>query len=179
MQESKVQYKPRIFFGAENYKMEYAGFWLRVIATFIDSFVLTFILSTVFGFLAVFIAILVPTLFVTLGDKLQNFSADQNHMAHAIIVGVIGINAVSFILNWLYCAIFEASSYQATPGKLALDLKVTDMQGKKITFITASIRYWAKLPSTLIFCIGFLMAGWTEKKQCLHDMLADTVVIKK
>ena len=187
MQESKIQYKPHDewsmgkspLFYAEGHKVEYAGFWLRVIASFIDSFALTFAFSVIFGFLFMFVAILLPTFVATLGEKLQNFSPHEDHIAYAIIVGVTTLYAVTLILNWLYFAIFEASSYQATPGKMALDLKVTGIDGKRISFLTASIRYWAKIPSALILCIGFFMAGWTEKKQCLHDIITDTLVIKK
>ena len=187
MQENKVQYKPHDewnvnktgFFGKGAENVEYAGFWLRVIASFIDGFVLMFAFSLLFGLFALLIAVLVPTLFATLGDKLQNYQPNQDQMGQIVLAFVAVIYGVNFIANWLYFALFEASSYQATPGKIALDLKVTDMDGKQISFIRASIRFWAKIPSSIIFCIGLMMAGWTEKKQCLHDMLTNCLVIKE
>jgi len=82
-------------------------------------------------------------------------------------------------VRWLYYALFEASHFQATPGKMALGLVVTDETGHRIGFGRATGRYFAKLISALILYIGFMMAGWTEKKQALHDILASTLVLKK
>ena len=166
-----------LLFGQQ--KVEYAGFWLRVIASFIDSFILTFAFSVIFGLAGMLCAIFAPTFFAIWGEKLQNISAGEDQVIRTMLAVVTVLYGFSFILNWLYFAVFEASSYQATPGKMALDLKVTDTEGKKISFVRASIRFWAKIPSGLILCIGFMMAGWTEKKQCLHDILTDTFVIKK
>jgi uncharacterized RDD family membrane protein YckC len=83
------------------------------------------------------------------------------------------------ILNWLYYAIFESSSWQATLGKKALGLEVTDLAGNRISFGRATGRFFAKIISTLILFIGYIMAGFTEKKQALHDILAGTLVIRK
>ena len=90
-----------------------------------------------------------------------------------------GIFLVPVILTegWLYYALMESSSFQATIGKRALGLKVTGMNGEPISFGTASIRYFGKILSHLIFSIGYIMAAFTEKKQALHDMLAGCLVI--
>ncbi len=80
---------------------------------------------------------------------------------------------------WLYYALMESSSKQATLGKLACGLVVTDMRGQRIGFGQASGRFFAMIVSYLILCIGFLMCTWTEKKQCLHDMMANCLVLKK
>jgi len=79
----------------------------------------------------------------------------------------------------VYQAAFEASSLQGTPGKKAVGIKVTDMQGVRISFLRAAGRNAAKMISGTILCIGYLMALWTKKKQGLHDMIASTLVIKK
>lgn len=79
---------------------------------------------------------------------------------------------------WLYFALMESSKYQATLGKMALNLKVTDMHGNKIGFARATGRYFGKCISSLILGIGYLMIIWTEKKQGLHDIMAKTLVIR-
>jgi uncharacterized RDD family membrane protein YckC len=82
------------------------------------------------------------------------------------------------VLQWVYFAVMESSAKQATLGKMALGLRVTNMEGHRITFGRATGRHFAKLLSTLILLIGFLMVAWTPKKQGLHDQIADTLVLK-
>lgn len=109
-----------------------------------------------------------------------------------IIVGVIvriafaadpGIHIVGFGLGffggWLYEALLTSSSMQATLGKLVLGMRVTDLQGQRITFGRATARHFAKYLSTAILGIGYLMVAFTEKKQGLHDMIAGTLVVKR
>ncbi|HEX5422129.1 MAG TPA: RDD family protein, partial [Candidatus Acidoferrales bacterium] len=70
--------------------------------------------------------------------------------------------------------------YQGTPGKLALGLFVTDMEGKRVTFARASGRFFAKIITGLIpLFIGYIMAGFTAKKQALHDMIASCLVLRR
>jgi uncharacterized RDD family membrane protein YckC len=97
----------------------------------------------------------------------------------ALIASAFWSGVLSFMLDWLYHAGFECSSFQATPGKMAISVIVTDMEGKRISFGRATGRHFGKIISGLILCIGFMMAGWTQKKQALHDMLADCLVVKK
>ncbi|MFC1717630.1 RDD family protein [Candidatus Poribacteria bacterium] len=82
-------------------------------------------------------------------------------------------------LYWLYSALLESSSKQATLGKMALGIVVTDMELQRISFGRATGRYFGKIISVMIIYIGFLMAGFTEKKQGLHDMMANCLVVKK
>lgn len=86
---------------------------------------------------------------------------------------------ISFIIGWMYYAIMESSPKQGTLGKMALGIIVTDSNGNRITFIRATVRYLSKILSTLILFIGYIMIAFTERHQGLHDMLADTVVIRK
>jgi len=72
----------------------------------------------------------------------------------------------------------HSSSWQATLGKRALGLKVTGMNGQRITFINATGRYFASYISTIILLIGYLMMLWDDKNQTLHDKLAKTLVVK-
>jgi len=85
---------------------------------------------------------------------------------------------MAVLIVWVYRAAMESSVYQATLGKMVLRLKVVDGLGGRISFARASGRHFAMFISTLILCIGYLMVGWTAKKQGLHDMMAGTFVIR-
>jgi uncharacterized RDD family membrane protein YckC len=73
----------------------------------------------------------------------------------------------------------ESSARQATLGKMALKLAVTDLEGERIGFGRATGRYFAKFLSWLTLLVGFFMAGFTQRKQGLHDILAKTLVISR
>ena len=100
------------------------------------------------------------------------------------IVGVLAMALPPLVLlvfftDWLYRAAFESSRRQATLGKQALGLIVTDEAGRPISFGRATGRYFASIISWLILGIGFMMAGWTQRRQALHDMIAGTLVVKR
>jgi len=87
---------------------------------------------------------------------------------------------VFLILTWLYFAGMESSARQATFGKSVMSLHVTNYDGQRISFGHATGRFFAKIISGLIpLAIGYIMAGFTEKKQALHDLIAGTLVLKK
>jgi uncharacterized RDD family membrane protein YckC len=99
-----------------------------------------------------------------------------------VVRGVFGPTlglVVIVIGEWLYYAFLESSSWQGTIGKKALGLAVVNADGTRLTFGRASIRYVAKIVSYLTFCIGYMMAGWTAQKRALHDMIAETLVVKR
>ena len=103
---------------------------------------------------------------------------------NGLISAVLGKNSglaslVSILIAWLYYAIQESSEKQATLGKQALGIVVTDLEGKRIDFVKATIRYFSKILSTLILMIGYIMAAFTERKQALHDMIAGTLVVNR
>jgi len=163
----------------------YAGFWLRVVAHLIDSAVLTVVFGAV-------IAICVATFglhffrgFVPGMYGGANVSYDANYPMHplfpAAVLGVILVLLpLTIVGTWLYFALMEASPRQGTLGKIALGLFVTDLQGRRITFARATGRFFAKIVTGLIpFFIGYIMAGFTEKRQALHDMIAGCLVLKK
>jgi uncharacterized RDD family membrane protein YckC len=142
-------------YGPSAGRVSYAGFWKRFVALIIDGIVVqvaAFMGGALIG--------------LTLG-------AVSRDVAEAV-AGVFG-----FLLQWLYFAIMECSDAQATLGKMALGIKVTNMNGQRIHFGRASGRYFGKIVSGLILGFGFLMAGFTDKKQALHDMLAGTLVVNK
>jgi uncharacterized RDD family membrane protein YckC len=81
------------------------------------------------------------------------------------------------VLDWIYFAVLESSEKRATVGKMALGAVVTDLAGRRISFARATARFFGKFVSAFILGIGFIMAGLTEKKQGLHDMMAGTLVV--
>lgn len=89
------------------------------------------------------------------------------------------INAVSLVLSALYFAWFHAAYAMATPGKMAVGIKVVRLDGARISFLRGIGRYFATILSSLILMIGFLMAGFTQRKQALHDMVCDTLVVDR
>jgi uncharacterized RDD family membrane protein YckC len=90
----------------------------------------------------------------------------------AVAFSVLGV-----VAQWLYFAVQESGVEQATIGKKLLGLKVTDLNGERISFGKATGRYFAKIISGIILLIGYIMAAFTDKKQALHDMIAGTLVV--
>jgi uncharacterized RDD family membrane protein YckC len=84
--------------------------------------------------------------------------------------------AVSVLMAGLYYVFFECSTHQGTPGKIALGLRVTDIDGGRIGPLRSAARYFAKYLSAAILMIGFFMAIFTRRRQALHDLIAGTVV---
>lgn len=149
--------------------MPYAGFWARFLAMIIDGL----LFGIVFVPFAIFMAILTPAM----GGTLPSSSDDPR--AAILAVGYLFFILVSVVGGWIYFAAMESSHYQATLGKRALSLRVTDLNGQRISFGRATGRYFGKMLSSAIFHIGYLMAAFTEKKQALHDILAKCLVLKQ
>jgi len=144
--------------------MKYAGFWIRFVAWLIDYAVLSvmiFVLTFFFG--------------IVIGLALGS-SGDLSGGETIGVLNFLGFS-LGIIVQWLYYAIMESSSKQATLGKMAVGIKVIDLEGNRISFGRATARSFAKILSGLIFCIGYFMIGWTREKQGLHDMIAGTLVI--
>jgi uncharacterized RDD family membrane protein YckC len=90
------------------------------------------------------------------------------------------LGAIADIVGiWLYFALQESSVHQATIGKRAMNLYVTDLYGRRLSFGQATGRHFSKIISGIILCIGYIMVAFTEKKQGLHDMIAGTMVLRK
>jgi len=89
------------------------------------------------------------------------------------------INVGYLVVGWLYASILESSKKQATWGKQMMKIKVTDLNGEKISYTRAVFRDLGKLLSGIIIFLGFFMMTWTKKKQALHDLMSGCLVIKK
>jgi uncharacterized RDD family membrane protein YckC len=145
----------------------YAGFWLRFLAYLIDSVIILIPMSAIYGVLYYF------------ASRSSLIDEGSMHGARsATSIGTIVLLAVvPALLALLYLAVMESSECQATFGKLALGLKVTDLQGNRISFCRAIGRELGKIVSSQTFCIGFIVAGFSDRKQALHDILARTLVL--
>jgi uncharacterized RDD family membrane protein YckC len=86
---------------------------------------------------------------------------------------------LSFVAPWLYEAFMLSSEWQATVGKRAMSIAVTGIDGGRISFGRATGRHFAKWISICTLGIGFIMAAFTAKKQALHDLIAETLVINR
>lgn len=154
-------------------QVKYAGFWLRFVAYLIDDIILGaigFVISLPFIGTIIFSGIALSELDSCEKSKFLGIAG----IIGAVLLLIMTITAV----GWLYYALMESSKQQATLGKMALGLKVTDMEGNKISFARATGRYFGKIISNMIFMIGYILAGLTEKKQALHDMIAGCLVIR-
>jgi serine/threonine protein kinase len=83
------------------------------------------------------------------------------------------------VLGFVYCPVMDSSNWQGTLGKKLLGISVTDINGNKLTFEQATKRHSSKLLSYLTLFIGFSLAGWTKRKQALHDKICKTLVVRK
>jgi len=153
----------------------YAGFWLRVVAALIDGVIMSIALCV----------LLVPVFLLTgFEAHIDGMVQRRGQPDPAVIVGLIGMilvfALVSVLIQWLYHAYLESGEKQATWGKQALGLYVTDLVGNPITFGRASGRFFAKMVTGMIpLGIGYIMAGFTERKQTLHDMIASCLVLRR
>jgi uncharacterized RDD family membrane protein YckC len=164
---------PGVIVAGSLVRISYAGFWLRFVAQLIDGFIL--------GIL--FLLTLLAFLFISgIGAALSNLHSGEDISSIVALFGlgfIAGFLILVFCGPWLYYAFSESSDWQATPGKKMLGLRVTNLELQPISFGRATGRYFGKFLSGLLpFAIGYIMAGFTEKRQALHDMLAGCLVLR-
>ncbi|MBC7429843.1 MAG: RDD family protein [Bacteriovorax sp.] len=121
--------------------MNYAGFWRRFLALFLDG-VFVFLISMI---------LIIP----------------------------FWVQPLSFVVAIFYHVVFETSPLRATPGKALMGIAVVKTNGAQLTIKDSIIRFLMSIISSAILCIGYLMNLFTEKKQTLHDIVADTIVIEE
>jgi uncharacterized RDD family membrane protein YckC len=143
---------------------DYAGFWLRAWAGAIDV-----ALEASGALLLTFAIDLALRRFGRLLGISPFVSKVATGMAFILILAVG---------SWLYCAFTESSSWRATVGKRVLGLQVVTADGDKVGFGQATVRHFMKFLSLFFLTIGFMMAGWTKRRQALHDMPSDCLVIR-
>lgn len=138
---------------ATTLKGPFAGFWIRVLARVIDVVLVGGALITMEWFVR--------------GEVFYYDTAGQE--GFWLLLGLLA--------HWFYFAGMHSSEWQATLGKRLLGLRVTDSEGRRLSFARATGRYFAEYLSALILLIGYLMVAFTERKQGLHDLLANTFVL--
>jgi uncharacterized RDD family membrane protein YckC len=119
------------------------------------------------GFWARFVAIIIDAVIIAVATGLVS--------ASTFGAGIV----LSFVGPWLYEAFMLSSEWQATVGKRAMSIVVTGVDGNRISFARATGRHFAKWISVCTLGVGFVMAAFTAKKQALHDMIAETLVINR
>ncbi len=146
--------------------MNYAGFWKRTAAYLVDGIIYG-IISSILGQIIGFV------LGVTMGIS----SSGTNKPSVSVLLIGVGIAlCVQFVCYLAYFVWPESSSWQATIGKKIFGLKVTDLNGQRISFWRSLGRNLGMIISSIILGIGYLMCIWTDKKQCLHDSMAGCLV---
>jgi uncharacterized RDD family membrane protein YckC len=151
--------------------LPYAGFWKRFWAYFIDNLILGVMSLAI---LAIVFFMIGGGALISGGLNLQDFAAT---LGVAAILLIVFACLAMIVVSWLYFAKMESSEKQATIGKKAMGIYVTDVNGQRLTFGRATGRFFAKIISSMVpLYIGFIMAGFTQKKQALHDMIAGTLV---
>ncbi len=133
----------------------YGGFWVRLRAFLVDIFIAAAIAATINAGLS--------------------FAGLFRTVKHPVVLFYI----IFFISVFLYWVLFESSKLQATPGKLSLGIKVVNLHGAKAGLLRIFFRNACKLFSILTLNAGFIMAGFTQKRQALHDKISGCLVISK
>jgi uncharacterized RDD family membrane protein YckC len=181
-----------------------AGFWWRVLAYIIDVVIIgaaSSVISTVLGLGSIIPILTAATL---------SGSLSENQIA-SNMAGLLGLYLFSFLLSiigpWLYFALLESSKQQATVGKLAVGLFISNLNGERITFGQATGRYWIKallpviggiilavilvplretfiapllaLAAGLGWVYSYVMCTLTPRKQTLYDQISGTLVWKR
>lgn len=135
-------------------ELRYAGFWIRFLALFVDGIILNLLNIPV--------------------RMAIGFGSNQPAVQMRIVFLSISLSmAISAAYD-----IFFVGRFGATPGKMALRLRIVRPNGEKVTYARACGRYFGKLLSSLTLLIGYIMAAFDEQKRSLHDRICDTRVIR-
>ena len=137
----------------------FKGFWIRVVASFIDGIILL-----------ILIILLASISLVIFGAALGEGAGVGMFLLVLILASIATI---------FYKPIMEASEYQGTVGKYALGMKVVDQNGQRISMTFSFLRTILYIIGAqgFLLCLGVVMVGFTEYKQGLHDILANTYVV--
>lgn len=154
---------------------EYAGFWIRFLASILDAFIL-FIPYLVLDSLIFYKVVgmseeeyILKMAEVNMNNELYGYAPpDEVTLYSFLITIVVGI---------LYYGGMTASKWQGTFGKIVFGIKVVGKDGERIGFLRAACRYLGYFPSGLLLGLGYIMAGIDDRKQALHDKIVSTYVI--
>ena len=163
---------PPPFMGVyESAEPEYAGFWLRFGAWVIDYLIL------MVPFTAISLSM---GLGVAMTRLFADMEKDQTAAISAYAAAAQPITYVLLVIGFVYYAFFESSKWQATPGKMAVGIRVTDTEGRRISVGRAAGRNAVRLLNAftlLVPMVFYIVAAFTQRKQGVHDLLASTYVL--
>ena len=162
---------------------QYAHFMIRFAALLVDR-----IAITILAMILIVICLIPFIIYCAINhDAITQFQDNSNINDPSILLfiillygGIIVATLGAIIADWLYHAWMESGPAEGTFGKQLLGIRVTDLQGRQISFMRATGRHFARIfLSNAVCLIGYFIAAFTEKKQALHDMVASTVVVQK
>lgn len=138
----------------DDIEYEYAGFWIRVLASIIDGVVVMLVVFPL-GFIAGMLGL-----------------AGSESSSFGIIDVLVQILSAAFYIGcWV--------KFAGTPGKRLLKLKILNADtGEPLTVGRAIIRYVGYIISYLVLCLGLIWVAFDPKKQGWHDKMANSVVVK-
>jgi uncharacterized RDD family membrane protein YckC len=144
------------------------GFWIRFVAYMIDGLVMSVPAAIFVGIFAAFV--------ILTGESMDH----EEGLPILLVVALVLLVAAMIVVNWLYEALMTSSPRGATLGKMAFGLRIVRFDGTRLSFGRATARHFAKYMVTPMvpLAIGYIMAAFTSRKRALHDILADTLVIK-
>lgn len=150
----------------------YAGFWRRVAAYQLDSFILG---------IASYIVIIPFAMIIGIGGQYASTLQQDDPSAFfmSIVPMMILMYLLIFAIQAVYFAWMHSRPAQATLGKMAVGIKATNADGTRISFGKGILRWLSMFVSALLLGFGFLMAGFTDRKRALHDIMCDTVVVDR
>ena len=147
----------------------FGGFWIRFVAWLIDGIILMVVGSIV--------------QFALLGSLATMRQPPRGASPEVVLGSMLGMVGLVFLADMVigctYEAFFVSSSLCATPGKLALELKVVRPNGARLSLGRGVGRYFAKRLNLLTGGIGYIMAGFDSEKRGLHDLMCDTRVVRR
>lgn len=143
----------------------YAGFWRRLVAAILDQVILTVGRALVYGALALLVYSVIQF------AEMRSYEVPIFSVLGGLLV------VLDIWLTWIFFALMESSGYQATPGKLALGIRVWHRDNRPLTFEEATVRYFAKILSRITLFIGYMLCAFSSRKQALHDFIARAVLV--
>ncbi len=152
----------------EYIELPYAGFLNRFVAFVLDYLLISITMGVVLTFF-------LPAEFMAQGPEAFEYNEDYVRD----LTEAAGPWQYVFFLVWgIYNTLMHASKWQATLGKRAMGIIVTDLEGERLSLGKALLRFLWKLLSTFTLFIGYIFALFTSRRQALHDMIAGSIVLK-
>jgi uncharacterized RDD family membrane protein YckC len=136
--------------------MEYAGFWIRFVAKFVDGLIL-----------------MVPFVIYGISAGLFSGSLEEPSIAFQLVL------QLAFYALGLAYNTFFLGRYGATPGKMACKIRVITAEGGRVSYARALGRALAEILSGMICYIGYIMAGFDPQHRALHDHICNTRVVRE